>query len=230
MEIGKLTVDLRTDTGKGFARRLRNQGLVPGICYGAKLETPLMLTLSPKALKQSLDPLKRQNTVLTLDVQQNGATQTTVTAMLKEYQIHPIRRDVMHIDLVAIEADKKVEAEVPVEITGKAVGVAVGGGQLRVSHHSVMVSCKPADIPTKFVADVTELDIGHILRVGDLNYPEGVTPTEDPKLPIVTCVATAAEEEAKPEDAEAETAAADEGDKGDKAKGDKDKGGGDAKK
>ena len=101
MEVGKLTVQLRRDTGKGIARRLRGRGLVPGICYGTTMEQPLPIQLSPKELKGALDPQKRQNTVIEVTVEDpkaSVATQT-ITAMLKEYQVHPIKRGVLHVEV-----------------------------------------------------------------------------------------------------------------------------------
>ena len=226
MAIGKLTVNLRHDKGKGSARRLRAQGLVPGVFYGSTLEAPMSITLDPKALKASLDPLKRQNTVITVDVVGHDTSQATVQAMLKDYQIHPIRRNVLHVDLVAIEPDKIVQAEVPVELTGKSLGV-IEGGQLHVVRHSVVVLCKPADIPAKFEVDTTDLHIGDVFRLSDLQYPAGVEPTEDGKLPIVSCVAPVAEEEVKPEEeAAAEAVDGEAAPKDDEAA---DKAGGDAK-
>ncbi len=221
MEIGKLTVNYRDTTGKGAARKLRAKGLVPGICYGPTLEKPLPITLDPKALKASLDPVKRRNTVIEVNVQHGDKSDATVPMMLKEYQIDPIHRDVTHVDLVAVEANKMIEVEIPIELVGKAKGI-IEGGQVNAVRHSVHVSCKPADIPAKFVLDITPLDLNSILRVGDLDYPEGVTPVEDRLSPIVSCHATA-EEEVKVEaaDATADAAAADAG--GDKAA-DKDKG------
>ena len=69
MEVGKLTVTARENFGKGHSRRIRAQGLVPGICYGPTLEAPLAISVDPKALKMSLDPLKRRNTLIDLTVQ-----------------------------------------------------------------------------------------------------------------------------------------------------------------
>jgi large subunit ribosomal protein L25 len=188
MEVGKLTVDVRTTKGKGFARRLRAQGLVPGVCYGVGVEGALSLSVDPKALKGCLDPVKRQNTVIELDVRENGTSKHQLTAMVREYQLDPIRRVVTHVDLIAIDRDKKVVAEVPVEITGKAAGV-VEGGQLRFPRHSIQVVCKPADIPARFVLDVTPLDIGDVLHASDLTLPEGVELEDDESLALVTCVA-----------------------------------------
>jgi large subunit ribosomal protein L25 len=215
MEIGKLTVQSRDAAGKGISRKLRAKGMVPGICYGAGLDKPLSIVVDPRALKASLDPEKRQNTVIDVTVEGAGAAQT-VTAMLWEYQIHPIRREVTHVDLISIDPEKTLEAEVPVELTGKYAG-QVNGGQLNTARHSVTVSAKPADIPAKLVLDITALDIGDVLHVSDLVIPAGVELVTPAKLTIVTCAApkaekvTAEEEAAEAEAAEADAAAAEGG-------------------
>lgn len=220
MEVGKLTVNLRNKTGKGVARRLRAEGLVPGVCYGVGVDGALSLSVDPKALKGCLDPVKRQNTVISLDVQEDGASKHQLTAMIGEYQIDPIKRVVTHVDLVAIDKDKKVVAEVPVEITGKSIGV-VEGGQLFYPRHSVKVLCKPADIPARFVLDVTNLNIGEVYHISDLTLPEGVEFEDDERLALASCVAIVEDKvEEVEEGAEGEAVAAEgaEGDKKDEEK------------
>jgi large subunit ribosomal protein L25 len=205
MEIGKLTVQLRRDTGKGVARRLRSRGLVPGICYGKTMEQPLPIQLDPKELKGALDPQKRQNTVIDLTVENAEGGPTSITAMLKEYQVHPIKRGILHVDLLAIEADKPVEAEIPIKLVGRAAGL-VEGGQLNVARYKVLVRCKPADIPARLELDVSSLEIGDVLHISDLEFPEGVVSLDAERFAVVTCVAPAAEEE-KPVVTEEELAA-----------------------
>lgn len=208
MEVGKLTVTRRTEMGKGESRRLRRSGLVPGVCYGGGLKAPLPVLLSPKALKLSLDPVKRQNTVIEVTVQQNGGgADQKLMALLWDYQSHPIRREVTHVDLLAIDPEKPVEVEVPIELTGKPAG-AVDGGQLHVVRHALLIKAKPAAIPGRILVDVTPLHIGEVIHVSDLSLPEGVEPAVPERLTIVTCVAPEAEELVPTAEAGAEAAAA----------------------
>ncbi len=229
MEVGKLTVQLRQNKGKGIARRLRSRGLVPGVCYGDAIDAPLMIQLSPKQLKAALDPVKRQNTVIEVTVEdQDNAPTRQLTAMLKEYQVHPIKRDILHVDLISIDRDKPVEADVPIKFIGRAAGL-VEGGQLSVIRHHVAVRCKPADIPAKLELDISSLEIGDVLHVANLSFPEGVVSLDAERYAVITCVAPAAEEEkptaeaaAVPGEGEAAAAPAEgekkEGEGGDKAK------------
>jgi large subunit ribosomal protein L25 len=173
MEIGKLTVEYRIQSGKNETRRLRASGRVPGICYGFKAE-PLPISLTAKELKKALDPEKRQNTVINMTV--NGAPDAaskSLTVMLRDYQVDSLRGDVQHVDLVIIDVNREVTVTVPISLVGKAAGV-VAGGQLHAVFRAIPVLCKPADIPVRLDADVTALGIGDALHVKDLKLPKGV--------------------------------------------------------
>jgi large subunit ribosomal protein L25 len=204
MDFGKLTVEYRKHTGKNEARRLRAAGRVPGICYGLG-NTPVPITLEPRELKRALHPDKRQNTVITLTL--NGAPDGSkqLTVMLKEYSVDAIRRDVEHVDLVIIDRNKEVTVEVPVVMTGKAIGF-VEGGQLHTVHRSIAVSCKPDDIPVKIEVDITALALGDVLHVSDLKMPAGVKAALPPTEAVASIVAPQKEKTAAEEAAEAAAA------------------------
>jgi large subunit ribosomal protein L25 len=203
MEVGKLTVEVRTVLGKNESRRLRAQGKVPGVVYG-KGVAPLLLAVDPKALKKSLDPAKRQNTVIDLTIQ--GSEQKTLKVMLKDYQYDKIRQEIEHVDLLAIDVNKEVHVEVPLILTGKPQGV-VDGGQLTIAHRSLTIMCKPEDIPAKIEADVTFLGLGQALHVSDLKLPAGVRAGLAAGEGLASVVAPRAEKvEAKAEEAAADAA------------------------
>tara|TARA_R110002096_G_scaffold143328_3_gene299202 strand:+ start:64797 stop:65441 length:645 start_codon:yes stop_codon:yes gene_type:complete len=187
MEVGKLTVQHRAVTGKGISRVTRRGGDVPGVCYGHGLEAPLAVSLNVKALKKAFDPEKRRNTVLELTIA-GGEKPVTVQAMVWDFQISKLRREITHVDLKAIDPEKMVEAVVPVLSQGTHVGL-VDGGLLSWSRHEVKIMAKPASIPTKLVLDIAALRLGDTLHVSDLPLPEGVTLAEAGKLTIVTCIA-----------------------------------------
>src|SRR5689334_13026394 len=130
MEVGKLTVSLREKTGhKGAARKLRATGKIPGVCYGAspsgKIE-PLSIVVDVKALRAALDPVRKHNTVINLTIEGGP----TLHALVKEYQVDPVRRDLTHVDLIAVDPNKEVLSTVPLEFNGKPKG-AIDGGQIR---------------------------------------------------------------------------------------------------
>lgn len=200
MEVGKLTVTLRNTSGKGNATKLRQKGLVPGICYGAspdgKIE-PVLISVNVKALRAALDPIRKANTVLDLTIE-GGAKEQKLHALVKDYQIDTLRRDITHVDLLAIDPNKEVVAEVPIEFTGKPAG-AIEGGQLRIVMRDLTVRSKPNDIPVKLTVDVSPLGIGDVIHVSAIELPPGVISITNRDLAVVTC--------AKPDEEKVELAA-----------------------
>ncbi|MEZ4362244.1 MAG: 50S ribosomal protein L25 [Kofleriaceae bacterium] len=202
MEVGKLTVSLRTGYGKNAARQLRAKGLVPGVCYGSSVSgriEPFPVSVNVKALRAALDPVKKQNTVIDLTVE-GGAQPRVITALVKDYQIDAIRRDITHVDFIAIDPNKEVVAEVPLEFIGKHKGT-IDGGQLRIVLRSLSLRAKPADLPVKITVDVTPLDIGDVFHVSDLALPPGTVSATGRDLAVITCVAPEEDKSAAASDA-----------------------------
>ncbi|HXI59119.1 MAG TPA: 50S ribosomal protein L25 [Polyangia bacterium] len=190
MDFAKVSVELRSQSGKGGSRKVRAGGKVPGVLYGHKAE-PLSVSFDEKTLVQSLDKEKRRNTVFTLTVAGGGKSEE-VTAMIRDAQIDPLSRRLMHVDFLRISLDDEVHVTVPLLLTGKAVGVT-NGGNLHQSMHAILIAAKPAAIPTKLEADVTGLEIGYALHVSDLKLGAGVRALMDPKEAIASVVAPKAE-------------------------------------
>src|SRR5262245_24426515 len=198
MEVGKLTVSVRDRFGKGGARKLRAQGMVPGVCYGASIEgriDPLPIVVDIKQLRSALDPVRKRNTVINLTIEGGGSTRS-LHALVKDFQIDALRHEVTHVDLLAIDPNKEVRAEVPIEFNGKPKG-SIDGGQLRIVLRNLTVRAKPADIPIKLSVDVSPLEIGDVIHVSAIALPPGVTSITGRDLAVVTCAAP--EEEEKPE-------------------------------
>ena len=190
MELSKVNVDVRSAAKKGAARRVRSGGSVPGVLYGRKRE-PIAVTFNEKELISSLDKDKRRNTVLTLTVRDGGKSED-VTAMVRDAQINPLSRRLVHVDFLAVDLNAEVKVTVPLVLTGKPVGVT-NGGNLHQSMHMVPVAAKPAAIPTKLEVDVSALDIGDALHVSDLKLGAGVRVALDAKEAIASVVAPKAE-------------------------------------
>lgn len=215
--IGQLTVSLRNTTGKGAARQLRTQGKVPGVFYGASTDGPIapfQIAVDVKALRAALDPVRRQNTVISVTVEDGGKSVRTLSALLKDYQLDPVRRDVTHVDLLAIDPQKEVVATVPLEFSGKPAGT-IDGGVIHTVLRSMDVRCKPADIPVKLVLDISPLDIGDVLHVSDVQLPAGVIAVTGGRDAVISLqapekeeVVAAATEAAAPADAAAAAAGA----------------------
>ena len=159
-----IEVKPREDLGKNAARRLRHQGLIPGIVYGAKKE-PVPVVVDPKKLLEIIRSESGVNTIFQLGLSDKEARRHV---MIKDYQVDPVKGSLLHADFVRIQMDEVIEVEVPVQVMGEAAGVKLDGGILEHVTRQVRVSCLPIDIPEHITIDVTQLKIGDALRVSDL--------------------------------------------------------------
>jgi large subunit ribosomal protein L25 len=194
MESIKVTANRREESGKGAASRLRSQGQIPAVAYGKHLPSQ-PLAVSPDALKAVFSSAYGQNNVIELDV--DGTEKLTV--LLRDYQYHPVSRHLLHADFVQIHMDQPVDVEVPLELTGKAQGVVLGG-TLRQVFRKLPIRALPNDIPIKIEHDVTQLGLDGHVATKDLALPQGVTvrlPPEQTVAAIVTEIVRG-EEEAAP--------------------------------
>jgi large subunit ribosomal protein L25 len=202
LEIFDLKVTQRHTFGKGSARTLRREGLVPAILYGPKRDS-LPLTVSPHDLDKIYKTSSSEQVIFNLVIE-NGGTQN-VTAMVKEVQAAPVTRQYLHIDFYEISLDEEIVVNIPVEVTGKSKGVE-RGGFLNVVRYELEVSCLPTDMPDNIQIDVTDLDIGDAIHVEDLAVMDKVKLLADPGLTVLTVVAPTIEEEELPEEEEIEEA------------------------
>jgi len=204
MDFAQVDVEVRTQSGKSGAHKVRAAGKVPGVLYGHK-QPPVLIAFDERQLLKSMDKEKRRNTVFALKL--NGGESETV--MIREAQIDPISRRLVHLDFLRISPDDEVHVTVPLVLTGKAVGLQ-DGGQLHQSVHELRVAAKPAAIPSRVEVDVTHLKIGDALHVSDLKLAAGVRALIDAKDALASVVAPRADktEVAATEAAPAEGAAA----------------------
>jgi large subunit ribosomal protein L25 len=163
------------------------------------------VNLDPAALIRSLDKDRKRNTVFSLALT-GGAKAEEITAMIRDVQLHPLSRKLVHVDFIRVSLDEEVRVTVPLHTTGMAVGVT-DGGNLHQGWHALPVAAKPANIPTKIDIDVTALKIGDALHVSDIKLPAGVRVLLDAKEGIASVVAPRAEKEAAATPAEGAVAA-----------------------
>lgn len=187
-------------TGSAASRRLRANGKIPAVLYGRGAD-PAALTVGWRELRAALTTDKGLNALLTLDV---GGKHTK--AIVKEMQRHPVRRDVLHIDFLAVDVDKPIQTDVPIVLEGEPIKVLREQGVVDQVLNAIIVEAKPDRIPGHIAVDVSELEIGHTITVADLVLPEGVTTEADPEETVViaqlTSLALAEEEEAEAEEGE----------------------------
>lgn len=191
MAQSQLSVAPRAGTGKGSARALRRAGLVPGVVYGKGLAA-CTVAVDPKALKQAIATEAGWNTLITL--QGDGPFDGKVV-ILKDLQVHPLRRDMTHIDFQAVDLNQKVHVMVPVHVIGKSLGEKAGG-QLHIIRHELEVVCLPTDIPTSINIEVAALNIGDVVHIEDVALPAGTEVPHEVNFTVITVTGHKAEEEA----------------------------------
>lgn len=189
MATAELKITQRDQSGKGVARSLRRQGMIPAVVYGRGL-IPLSVAVTPKELKTAISTEAGWNTLITLQ----GATEYAgKVVILKDLQVDPIRRDYMHADFQVIDMTHVVNVMVPVHTVGKSAGEKVGG-TLQVIRKELEVSCLPNAIPGAIEVDVTALEIGDVLHIDDLTLPAGVEVPHEVNFTVITCVGHKTEE------------------------------------
>ena len=198
MEIFDLKATQRNTVGKSPARALRREGLIPAVLYGPKRES-MSLTVSPMDLEKIYKDSGTEQVVLKLVIE-NGVTQN-VTVLVKEVQTSPVTRQYLHLDFLEISLDEEIVVRVPVEVTGKSIGIE-RGGFLQLVRHELEVSCLPMDMPEKIEVDIANLDIGDAIHVEDITLDDKIKMLSEPGHTVLTVVAPTVEEEELPEEEE----------------------------
>ena len=164
-----LTARVRDGAGKGSARRLRAQGLVPAVVYGRHLETPVHIAVDPVEVKKAITTPHRLNTLLSLKL--DGQPERLV--LLKDYQQDPVSREMLHADFIDVKENEQVKVNVPLVLVGRPVGVTEGG-ILSQTRRELELFALPAAIPEKIEADVSQLKIAQSLHINEVKLPQGV--------------------------------------------------------
>ena len=150
---------------KGFARRVRMQGLIPAVVYGAG-QPSVAVTVDPKVITKILYSDSGHNTLFDLTIEGGDSGK----GMIVDWQNEPIKGHLLHIDIKRIAMDKAMRVSVPVHLTGTSVGVKTHGGILGQVLHEVEIECLPADIPGHLDVDVSNLELHGIIHVSDLPH------------------------------------------------------------
>ena len=190
-----LEVERREATGKEVAKKLRREGRVPAVVYGAHRD-PVAITVDRKAVSELIQ--KSEHGIRSVFLLKMAGTDQQRHAMIKDITIDPISRKMMHIDFVRVLMDEKVRVTVPVHLNGTAIGVKEGGlldWQIREIH----VECLPNVIPDSIEVDVSGLGVHEYLRVKDLSATEGVKVLDDPERVVVGVTVARAEVTAEAE-------------------------------
>jgi large subunit ribosomal protein L25 len=189
----QLAVEERPEQGSRNARRLRRSGFVPGIVYGGGSGECRPFKVDARELRHALHG---GSAVIDLKI----GSDTVIPVMVKDQQLHPVRSDVMHLDLIQVNLRQKVHAPVLVELTGadEAPGVK-GGGVLEQVTRELNVEALPTDIPEHITIDVSHLEAAGTMHLTEVTAPEGVEFLDDPEETIIATITIPAEEPEEPE-------------------------------
>ncbi|HXG67958.1 MAG TPA: 50S ribosomal protein L25, partial [Blastocatellia bacterium] len=201
-----LEASAREGVGKGFARRLRAQGLVPVTVYGEGQE-PVSAAVNARALSGILRSETGHNTIFKVALP--GGNGEPATVIIKDLQVDPVKGRLLHADLFRLSLNTATRVKVPIEAVGNPVGVKMEGGILDFTLREVEVECLPGDIPEHIQVDVADLHLGDHATVADLIYDRTkVKVLTDENQPVVGILAPRLAEVAAPTPVEAEEAAA----------------------
>jgi large subunit ribosomal protein L25 len=192
-----LTADERSERGSRATRRLRRQGLVPGVVYGGGSGECVSFKVDSRVLRAVL-----VDGSALIDLAVAGTTRPVI---VKDQQLHPVRDEVMHIDLLEVRLDEKIQTQVGVQIEGaeEAPGVKEGGVMEHVTHQ-LNIEALPTAIPDNITVDVSGMQIAATMSLSELDAPEGVEFLDDPDETIIATVVVPTEVE-EPEEIEEET-------------------------
>ncbi|MEX0843395.1 MAG: 50S ribosomal protein L25 [Gemmatimonadota bacterium] len=166
-----LKVERRDGTGKGVARKLRAAGKLPAVVYGGDAGS-IAVSLDAHDTEVLFRSISVENTIVNLDVQGEAAP---VPSLIRDIQTHPFRPIILHVDFLRVQTGVEVELDVRVELEGTPTGVKDQGGVLEQTVYMLPIRCVPALIPDHVIYDVSGLEIGDSVHVGELSLPEGVT-------------------------------------------------------
>ena len=178
----KLEVREREDLGSRRSRRLRSQGLIPGVLYGKGHSRAIVV--SAGELRTAMTGPSGLHAIL--DVVVEGQT-TVHPSILAEYEQDPIRGTISHIDLREVRLDQVINATVTVQLVGESVGVKTGG-VLSLVTRELHVEALPADVPEHVDVDISALEVGDVFRLADISAIEGVTFLDDPHETVIATV------------------------------------------
>jgi large subunit ribosomal protein L25 len=195
MEQARLEVQLREASGKGGARATRRAGFVPAILYGHKID-PISIKLPERTFRRFLSE-GGENVIINLALDGNEAE----TVVLKEVQVDPVSRRVMHADFVRVSLEEVITTHVPIVLIGEPPALEEGGIQ-EFPLRELEIECQVGKMPENIEVDVSSLNIGDRISVGDIEVGEDMTILDDPATVIITIAAPSIIEEVAEEEEE----------------------------
>ncbi len=212
-----IEVKTRQQFGTNANKRLRMEGLIPGIVYGQGKES-IPIAVDPRRIKEILSSDSGGNTIFRLQMSE-GEQVFKLDMMLRDIQVDPVSDDLLHVDFMRLDMSVAIQVKVPVELIGTAIGVKTQGGRLDFIHRELNIECMPVDIPDSIEIDVNEMEIGDSVRVKDLVKDEKLTFLDSDDMVMLVLSQPKLVEEDEPEDELAEGEEPAEGAEGETAEG-----------
>ena len=182
----------RSQVQRAEVKKLRASGRVPATIYGRQAK-PQNLEINAKEISDLIHHSASENLLVDLSVENDARSKRL--ALVQEVQHHPTDGKVLHVDFHEVAENEKVTVNVPLETTGEAAGVKNGGGVLEHVLFKLKVRCLPKDLPEQIVVDVSHLEIGKAIHLGDIKAPEGVEILGDKHISVIAVAMPRAEEE-----------------------------------
>lgn len=167
----KLKAAPRLRSGSGKLKQMRREGWLPSVIYGRGVENE-NLKIDSKTFSELLAHSSSDSILINLDVEGDGSR----SVFLKTIQHDPLTGEALHVDFLAVNDKTEITANIPIHLVGESVGVKAGG-ILEQYAHTIEITCFPKDLPEELEHDISALDDGDSLSIGEITFPEGVTPT-----------------------------------------------------
>jgi large subunit ribosomal protein L25 len=182
----------RTQVRRGEVKKLRSSGRVPAIIYGRQAK-PQNLEVSAKEFSDLIHHSVSENLLVDLSIENDARAKRL--ALVQEIQHYPLDGKVLHVDFHEVAENEKVTVNVPVETTGEAAGVKNSGGVLEHILFKLKVRSLPKDLPEQIIVDVSSLELGKAVHIGEIKLPDGVEILGDKNIPVVSVAMPRTEEE-----------------------------------
>jgi large subunit ribosomal protein L25 len=188
-----LSAQIRNQTGTQSVKKIRNENQIPAVFYGPE-SNPTPLTINYTDLEKIIKKAGSENMIIGLEINDQDKTLDKKQVMLKELQVDHIKDKYIHADFFEIRMDRELVLDIPVALLHTPQGVKAGG-ILQHMRRELTVACLPGKIVEHLEVDVSELDIGEALHIGDIQLPEGIKAVDDKSLTVAVVVAPAVKEE-----------------------------------
>ncbi len=182
METKSINIEIREEKGKNSSRRLREKGYIPGVLYSHG--TSESIKILQKDFYKLFKGHITESVIFDLNMPEAKGSAEHM-AFVKDYQRNPRTGELLHVDLFRVTKGEKIHTQVPIELTGAAIGVKLGG-ILESETRIIEVECLPLDLPEKIVIDITNLELGHAIHARDIKLADGIKLLSNPENVIVS--------------------------------------------